>query len=50
MILYAVLFHGLKLGFEYLPDLGSKGTLILEVAFLRIVLIMGVDKLNESEL
>jgi hypothetical protein len=36
------LFHGLKIGFEYLPDLGSKGTFIGEIAFLRFVWIRGV--------
>lgn len=38
-MIYVALFHGLKLGFEYLPELGSGGTLIFEIAFLRIVLI-----------
>ncbi len=42
MIFYMHLFHGLKLGFEYLPDMGTKGTIVIEVGFLRAVLIFGV--------
>lgn len=42
MVFYAHLFHGLKLGFEYIPELGEKGTLVIEVAFLRAVFIFGV--------
>lgn len=41
MIFFFTLFHGLKLGFEYIPALGEKGTLVLEVAFIRAVFIFG---------
>lgn len=43
MMFFATLFHGLKLGFEYIPELGSKGTLVLEVLFVRVVIIFGVQ-------
>lgn len=43
MVFFFVLFHGLKLGFEYLPTLGTKGSWVLEIAFIRFVLINGVE-------
>lgn len=42
-VFYAAFFHGLKLGFEYLPKLGSKGTWVFEILCLRFVFINGID-------
>lgn len=41
---FVTLFHGLKLGFEYIPELGTKGTLVVEIAFVRLVFIFGVEE------
>lgn len=49
VIFYATLFHGLKFGFEYLPELGRAGTLVLEFLFFRAVFIFGVDKYDPSD-
>ena len=48
MIFFVVLFHGLKLGFEYLPDLGSKGTLVVEIGFIRMVFIFDSGRIVED--
>ena len=41
MIFFFTFFHGLKLGFEYIPELGDKGSLVIEVLFIRGVFIFG---------
>lgn len=44
-----VLFHGLKLGFEYLPNLGQGGTLVIEILCLRLVFIFDSGKIIEDK-
>lgn len=48
-VFYAAFFHGLKLGFEYLPGLGSKGTWVFEIACLRLVFINGIVPNDTSD-
>lgn len=49
MIFFAVLYHGLKLGFEYLPNLGQGGTLVIEILFLRLVFIFDNGRIVEDK-
>jgi hypothetical protein len=49
MIFFMNLYHGLKLGFEYIPELGHKGTLVIEILFIRFVLIFGVDTVEAHD-
>lgn len=48
-VFFITLFHGLKIGFEYIPNMGAKGTYSIEFLCLRFVFIHGVEALPDEQ-